>query len=113
MTSLKIYLQQSHIDFKISSIKINVHTEKAMLVNALRHKYEGSRPNSHVICAQTYTIKLFSIFHFLCGFGFFFFFLPIQNKNNMVCCRKQPKIKSILLKIYVVVRVRTVRTESI
>ena len=31
----------------------------------------------------------------------------------MVCCRKQPKIKPILLKIYVVVRVRIVPTESI
>ena len=30
----------------------------------------------------------------------------------MVCCRKQPKIKPILLKIYVVVRVRIVPTES-
>ena len=82
MTSLKIYLQQSHINFKISSIKINVHTEKAMLVNALRHKYEGSRPNSHVICAQTYTIKLFSIFHFLCGFGFFFFFFTHTKQKQ-------------------------------
>ena len=31
----------------------------------------------------------------------------------MVCCRRQPKIKPILLKIYVVVRVRIVPTESI
>ena len=31
----------------------------------------------------------------------------------MVCCRRQPKIKPNLLKIYVVVQVRIVSTESI
>ena len=62
-------LQQSHIDFKIFPTKINVYTEQAKLVNALRHKYEGTRPNSHVKCTQTYTIK-FSKFYFLCIFGF-------------------------------------------
>ena len=36
-----------------------------------------------------------------------------KNKWRMVCCRRQPKIKPILLKIYVVVRVRIVPTESI
>ena len=48
-----------------------MHTEKAMLVNALRHKYEGSRPNSHVICAQTYTIKLFEFFTFYVVLDFY------------------------------------------
>ena len=37
ITSLKIYLQQSHIDFKISPTKINVHTEQGRLINALCH----------------------------------------------------------------------------
>ena len=37
MTSLNIYLQQSHIDIKISSTNIYVHTEQARLVNALHH----------------------------------------------------------------------------
>ena len=37
MTNLKIDLQQSHIDFKIFPTKIDVHTEQAKLVNALRH----------------------------------------------------------------------------
>ena len=48
MTSLKIYLQQSHKNFKISPIKIYVHIEQVRLKNALRHEYEGTRPNSHV-----------------------------------------------------------------
>ena len=69
MTNLMLDLQQSHIDFKIFPTKINVYTEQAKLVNALRHKYEGTRPNSHVKCTQTYTIK-FSKFYFLCIFGF-------------------------------------------
>ena len=37
MTNLKIYLQQSHIDFKISPTKIYEHTEQARLINALCH----------------------------------------------------------------------------
>ena len=64
MTSLKIDLQQSHIDFKIFPTKIDVHKEQVMLVNAQSHKYEDIRPNSHVICAQIYTIKLFEFFTF-------------------------------------------------
>ena len=58
MTSLKIDLQQSHIDFNIFPTKIDVHTEQAKLVNALHHQYEGTRPNSHVIYT-TQAIKLF------------------------------------------------------
>ena len=87
MISLKIYLQQSHIDFKISSTKIYVYTSQAKLVNALCHLYEGTRPNSHVICARTYTIKLFSIFRFLCGFGF----LLTRNKSNKVWSKQKQK----------------------
>ena len=34
MTSLKIDLQQSHIDFKIFPTEIKVHREQAKLVNA-------------------------------------------------------------------------------
>ena len=45
--------------------------QKEQAVNAQSHLYKGTRPNSHVICAQTYTIKLFGIFYFLCGFRFF------------------------------------------
>ena len=33
----KDQLQQSHIDFKIFSTKIDVYTKQAKLVNALRH----------------------------------------------------------------------------
>ena len=44
--------------------------EQAKLVNAQSRLYKGTRPNSHVICAQTYMIKLFEFFT-LCGFGFF------------------------------------------
>ena len=77
MTRLKIDLQQSHIDVKIFPTKIDVHTKQAKLVNALRHKYEGTRQNSLVICAQTYTIKLFEIFTFYVVLDFFF--LLTQN----------------------------------
>ena len=71
MTSLKIDLQQLHIDVKIFSTKIDVHIVQAKLINALSHYYRDTRLNSHEICAQTYTIKLFEFFTFLCGFGFF------------------------------------------
>ena len=64
MTSLKIDLQQSHIDIKIFLIKIDVHTSHAKLINAQSYWYEGTRLNTHVICAQTYTIKLFEILTF-------------------------------------------------
>ena len=37
MKSLKIDLQQTHIDFKIFPTKIDVHTKQAKHVNALRH----------------------------------------------------------------------------
>ena len=49
-----------------------------------------------------------------------FFFCPgmnerggIYSSGGVVYCRRQPKIKPILLKIYVVVRVRIVPTKSI
>ena len=51
MTSLKIDLQQLHIDFKNFPIKIDMHTKQAKFVNALRRKYKGTRPNSNVKCA--------------------------------------------------------------
>ena len=51
---------------------------------------------------------------------FFFFFCPgmnerggIYSSDGVVYCRRQLKIKPILLKIYVVVRVRIGPTESI
>ena len=71
MTSLKIDLQQSHIDFKIFPTKIDVHTKQAKLINALSHLYEGTRSNSHVKCAQTYTIKLFEFFIFYVVLDFY------------------------------------------
>ena len=80
MTSLKIDLQQSYIDFKIFPTKIDVHTKQAKLINALSHLYEGTRPNSHVICAQTYIIKLFEFFTFYVVLDF----LHTQNKDIKV-----------------------------
>ena len=71
MTSLKIDLQQSHIDVKIFPTKIDVHTKQAKLMNALRHLYESTRPNTHVICAQTYTIKFFKFFAFYVVLDFY------------------------------------------
>ena len=41
-----------------------MHKKQAKLVNAQSNLYEGTRKNSHVICAQTYTIKLFEFFIF-------------------------------------------------
>ena len=80
MSSLKIDLQQSYIDFKIFPTKIDVHTLQAKLINALSHLYGGTRPNTHVICAQTYTIKLFEFFIFYVVLDF----LLTQNKNKKV-----------------------------
>ena len=71
MTCLKIDLQQLHIDFKIFPTKIDVHTKQAKLINALSHLYEGTRPNSHVKCAQTYTIKRFEFFTFYVVLDFY------------------------------------------
>ena len=45
--------------------------KQAKLVNAQSHLYKGTRPNSHVICAQTYTIKLFEFFTFYVVLDFF------------------------------------------
>ena len=91
MTNLMLDLQQSHIDFKIFPTKINVYTEQAKLVNALRHKYEGTRPNSHVKCAQPYTIKFFTFYVFLD-------FYTQKNKNIKV--RSNAKtIKTMHIKI--------------
>ena len=70
MTSLKIYLQQSHKNFKISLTKIYVHTEQAKLVNALRHKYEDTRPNSHVTYTKTSDQTFWRFFNFLWVFEF-------------------------------------------
>ena len=78
MTSLKIDLQHSHIDVKIFPTKIDVHTKQAKFINALRHLYESTRPNSHEICAQTYTIKLFEF----STFYVFSDFLHIQKQKH-------------------------------
>ena len=72
MTSLKIDLQQSHIDVKIFPTKIDVHTKQAKLVNAQSHLYKDTRLNSHVICAQIYTIKRFEFFTFYVVLDFFY-----------------------------------------
>ena len=70
MTNLKIYLQQSLIVVKIFPTKINVHKKQAKLVNALRHKYKGTRPNSHMIYTKQ-VIKLFEDFSIFYGFWIF------------------------------------------
>ena len=54
--------------------------EQVKLVNAQSHKYKGTRQNSHVICAQTYTIKLFEFFTFYVILDF----LLTQNCNIKV-----------------------------
>ena len=45
--------------------------EQAKLVNAQSHLYKGTRPNSHVICAHIYTIKLFEFFTFYVVLDFY------------------------------------------
>ena len=57
-----------------------MHTEQAKIVNALRHKYEGTRPNSHEICTEQ-VIKLLEIFQFLWVFEIFETH-PKQNKKK-------------------------------
>ena len=57
-----------------------IETKEVKLVNALCHKYEGTRPNSYVKCAQTYTIKLFEF----STFYVFLDFYKYKNKNIKV-----------------------------
>ena len=71
MKRLKINLQQSHIDVKIFPIEIYVHKKQVKLVNAQNHLYGSTRQNSHVICAQTYMIKLFEFFIFYVVLNFY------------------------------------------
>ena len=80
MTSLKIDLQQSPIVFKISLTKIYVHTKQAKPVNALRHKYEGTRPNSHEIYIKQ-AIKLLEDFSI---FMVFEFLNTLKNRTRKV-----------------------------
>ena len=54
MTSLKINLQQSHIDVKIFPTKVDVHTKQAKLINALNHLYEGTKPNTRDMYSNIY-----------------------------------------------------------
>ena len=48
-----------------------MHTEQAKVINAESHLCGGTRQNSHVICAQTYTIKLFEFFTFYMVLDFY------------------------------------------
>ena len=68
MTSLKIYLQQSH-RCQIFPTIIKVHKEQATLVNAQSHLYEGTRQNMHVT-KQNNADQTFWNFYFLSVFGF-------------------------------------------
>ena len=90
MTSLKIDLQQSHIDFKIFPTKIKVQTEQVKLVNALHHTYEGTRPNLHVIYT-TQAIKPFGDFSI---FMVFEFFNTLKNKTYKVRSTKKQQVQN-------------------
>ena len=48
-----------------------MHKEQAKLINTQNHLYGGTRQNSHVICAQTYTIKFFEFFTFYVFLDFY------------------------------------------
>ena len=80
MTSLNIYLQQSLIVFKIFPTKMYVHTQQVKLITALHHKYEGTRPNSHVIYTKQ-AIKLFEDFSIFMGFEFL---NTLKNRTSKV-----------------------------
>ena len=56
--------------------------EQAKLINVQSHLYEGTRQNSHMICAQTYTIKLFEFFTFYVVLDFFIFFTHTKLKHK-------------------------------
>ena len=60
--------------------KIYLHTKQAKLVNALRHWYEGTRPNSHVI----YTKKAIKLFQDFSIFMVFEFFKTLKNRTRKV-----------------------------
>ena len=68
------------IDFMISLTKIYVHTKQAKFVNALLHKYEDIRPNSHVI----YTKKAIKIFEDFSIFLVFEFLNTLKNRTSKV-----------------------------
>ena len=59
-----------------------MHKEQATLVNAQSHKYRGTRPNSHVKFAQTYMIKLFEFFTFMCFWIFTHKNKSIKERSN-------------------------------
>ena len=60
-----------------------MHKEQAKLVNAQSHLYKGTRPNSHVKGAQTYTIKLFKFYTFYVVLDFFFFHTKLKHKSKI------------------------------
>ena len=64
-----------------------MHKEQAKLVNAQNHMYKGTRQNSHVICAQTYTIKFFEFFTFL--WFWIFTHIKLKQKNKIKCKNNQ------------------------
>ena len=64
MTSLKIYLQQSH-KFQDFSHNDKSVKKQATLVNAQGHLYEGTRQNMHVT-KHNNADQTFWIFYFLC-----------------------------------------------
>ena len=56
--------------------------KQAKLINAQSHLYKGTRPNSHVKGAQTYTIKLFKFYTFYVVLDFFFFHTKPKHKRS-------------------------------
>ena len=62
--------------------------EQAKLVNAQSHLFKGTRPNSHVEYAQTYTIKLFVFFTF---YVFLDFYTQKQNHKSKIKCKNNQK----------------------
>ena len=62
--------------------------EQAKFVNAQSHLYKGTRPNSHVKSAQTYTIKFFEFFTFYVVLNFLLtqkgqFVFGLSNQNGL------------------------------
>ena len=71
-----------------------MHKEQAKLVNAQSHLYRGTRQNSHVICAQTYTIKLFEFITFM----WFWIFTHTKLKHKSKIKNKTMLIKKCIKK---------------
>ena len=90
MTSLKIDLQQSHIDFKIFLTKINVHTKQVKLI---MHYAISTKvlDQTHMWYTQHKQSNFLEIFQFLWVFEFF---NSLKNRTSKVRSTKRNRKNS-------------------